>query len=228
MKVFIALMSVFLVLIPQSTQAQDKPPVVVELFSSQACPACPPADKYLEKLALMDNIIALSCHVDYFGRGSGDTAKRFCTNRQTNYIKQIGRKSHYTPQMMINGHMNVVGYDTDMVPKKINQAVRERIKPITITPKVNGVYSFNLPEHSMNDTANLMMAIYDKPLAITKRGRTVRYVNVISHLIPLGQWKGTNISRPVFPIISSKTSGFAILAQSPTTGKIIAAGQYKL
>ena len=70
---------------------QTKPsPVVVELFSSQNCPACPEADAYMNDLVKSDAVIALSCHVDYFGQTSAGLGKKFCTERQGRYMKQIG------------------------------------------------------------------------------------------------------------------------------------------
>lgn len=101
---FMACVPVFVPAVAQnlSVPLQAKPsPVVIELFSSQACPACPPADAYLGSLIKSKGVIALSCHVDYFGRRGTELGKAFCTERQARYIKQIGRHSYYTPQMMI-------------------------------------------------------------------------------------------------------------------------------
>lgn len=203
-------------------------PVVVELFSSQACPACPPADRFLEQLSKQKNIIALSCHVDYFGNRESVLGKKFCTQRQSKYIKQIKRRSHYTPQMMVNGHMDVIGYETENVIQKIVKAREENAQEITIIPNTNGVYSFTLPQINIRNEANLLMVIYQKPRTFKYRGQTTTYHNVISHILPLGSWKGTETSKVAFPLFNDKSRGFAIIAQNNKTGHIIAAGDYKL
>jgi len=203
-------------------------PVVVELFSSEHCPACPPADEYIGELAKSDNIIALSCHVNYFGKTKANLGKEFCTDRQTRYIEQIGRKSHFTPQMMINGHMSEIGYDTNEVAASIVKARAEKTANISITPQANGVYNFSLKSQQLRGDTSLWLAVYQKPKAVTRRGKTINYNNVVKDFMPLGEWSGHQISRPVFPVIDSKSSGFAIVAQENKSGKIIAAGHFKL
>lgn len=203
-------------------------PVIVELFSSQACPACPPADQLLGQLSKQNNIIALSCHVDYFGNSGSILGKKFCTRRQSKYIKQIKRRSHYTPQMMINGHMDVIGYETENVIQKIAAARNENTAKIEISPNTNGVYSFTLPSIKLHDEANLLMVIYQKPRTFQYRGQKTTYHNVVSHILPLGSWKGTKTSKVAFPLFNDKSKGFAIIAQNNKTGHIIAAGDYKL
>ena len=79
--------------------------VVVELFTSQNCESCPPADKLLGTLAKDKNIIALGCHINYLDRPSWkDTAAlQECSERQNNYAmaKQVGQV--FTPELIING-----------------------------------------------------------------------------------------------------------------------------
>ena len=216
-------------LMPIAVQAQESPaPVVVELFSSQACPACPPADAYLKILSKSDGVIALSCHVDYFNVRGPNLGKAICTNRQSKYIKQIGRKKLYTPQMMVNGHMNVIGYETGKVAAKITKAKSDGVSKIMINPKAYGVYNFSLPVRQFSGQANLLLAVYDKPRTVSHRGRAMTYYNVVSHFLPLGQWGGSAISRPVFPALAAKSAGFAIIAQDIKTGKVLAAGDYRL
>ncbi len=208
---------------------QTKPsPVVVELFSSQNCPACPPADEYMSDLIKSKGVIALSCHVDYFGKTSANLGKSFCTQRQSRYIKQMGRKSHFTPQMMINGHMSEIGYETANVTAAIVKGRSERVAEINIQPKTGGVYNFNVPTAQVNGAAELWMAIYQRPQNINDRGRNITYSHVIKRFMPLGIWRGSDIDRAVYPILDSQSAGFAIVAQEARTGKILAAGDYRL
>lgn len=206
----------------------DVSPVLVELFSSQNCPACPPADAYMQSLAKSKGVIALSCHVDYFGKTSAGLGKAFCTDRQTKYIEQMGRQYHFTPQMMINGHMSEIGYETANVAAAIVKGRSERTARITIQPKAQGVFNFHVPMVSLSGAANLWMAVYQKPKMLKERGKTMTYTNVVKHIVPLGVWQGGAISRVVYPLITTSSAGFAIIAQDPETGKVLAAGDYRL
>jgi len=220
---------ILFVFIAFPVNAQNKPsPVLVELFSSQGCPACPPADAYIKDLAETKGVIALSCHVDYFPVPNDTMGKQFCTDRQTRYIKQIKRKSHFTPQMMVNGTMSEIGYERDVVAASILKARSQRVQEILIRPKGNGVYNFIMPPEQVNGAVDLWLAVYNKPETVTRRGRSVTYYNVIHHFLPLGDWKGSTFERAVYPLISSKSAGFAIVAQDRSTGRIYAAGDYKL
>jgi len=92
--------------------AQDRQgPVVVELFTSQGCSACPPADVMLGELAQRDDVIALSLHVDYWDYiGWADTfASPELTQRQHNYAHATGSTVVYTPQIIVGGQDHVVG-----------------------------------------------------------------------------------------------------------------------
>jgi hypothetical protein len=103
-----ALAALFLMSAPG--MAGDRP-VVVELFTAQGCPSCPPADAFLAELAARDDVIALSLHVDYWDYiGWDDTfARPEHTARQRGYATAQGHKMVYTPQMIINGTDYVVG-----------------------------------------------------------------------------------------------------------------------
>ena len=202
-------------------------PVVVELFTSQGCPACPPADQYLGKLAQSRATIALSCHVDYFNVRGDTLARPFCTERQTRYIKQIGRKAHFTPQMMINGHMSAIGYDTTDVAAKMVKGRAEKLTPILIRPVTNQVFNYTIHERNYYDQATVSLILYKKPLRISHRGHSAIYHQVIDKIIPLGTWGGTEITRPFTPLSGQNHAGFAIIAQDIKTGKILAAGNYK-
>lgn len=202
-------------------------PVLVELFSSENCPACPPADEYMKSLSQSDGVIALSCHVDYFGKTRAGLGKKFCTDRQTRYIEQIKRRSHYTPQMMVNGHMDVIGYETEKVSAKIIKGRSERVNKIMIRPKGEGVYDFALAPRDFEGRSDLWIAVYEKPRSVSERGRNMTYYNVVSHYMSLGQWSGGAINRAVFPIVNDKSAGFAIVAQDKQSGEVLAAGEFK-
>lgn len=182
----------------------------------------------MKTVANMNGVIALSCHVDYFGKTSAGLGKEFCTEKQTQYIKQIGRKAHFTPQMMVNGHMSKIGYETAKVSAAIVKGRSERLQDIIIQPKASGVFGYQLKQQKISDNAQLWVAVYEKPKTLSQRGKTTTYYNVISHLKPLEFWYGENKRGAVSPILDQKSAGFAIIAQDTQNGKILAAGEYKL
>lgn len=220
--------------VPGSTRAQEgnpvQPPVVIELFSSQACTFCPPADRFLGQLVQQQGVIGLSCHVDYFDVRKGSLSKSFCTQRQTNYIKAMKVPAHYTPQMVVNGHMDVIGYEADKVSAAILKGRSERMDRIAITRGADGTYSYPLPVKDLGgQNIHLWLAVFDKPHDKTvqeggNRGKRVTYYNVVSRLTDLGTWNGNAQQKMVNPMMTAENAGFAILAQNQTTGKIIAAG----
>ncbi len=99
------------------------PPVVLELFTSQGCSSCPPADALLGELVRRSNVIGLAWHVDYWNSlGWHDPyARPEWTDRQKSYAKYLGGEV-YTPALVVNGSAMVVGSDTAAVRRAIDQA----------------------------------------------------------------------------------------------------------
>lgn len=204
-------------------------PVVVELFSSQGCTFCPPADRFMGELVKQTGIIGLSCHVDYFDVKEESLGKGFCTKRQTDYLKMLDVPTHYTPQMVVNGHMDVIGYEANKVSAAILKARAEKIETVKIERGENGVYRFSLPEKDLKgQQIRLWLAIFDKPHeAMTEGshiGKKITYYNVISRLNDIGSWTGGALTRSVSPFFRDQNAGLAIFAQNKKTGHIIAAG----
>ena len=106
-----ALISLGLLAVAAVARADQDQPVVVELFTSQGCSSCPPADAFLSLLAERDDIIALGFHVDYWDYiGWRDVfGSPAFSARQKSYARAAGRRSIYTPQMIVQGERDVVG-----------------------------------------------------------------------------------------------------------------------
>jgi hypothetical protein len=216
------------------TRAQDldavQPPVVIELFSSQACTFCPPADKFLGQLIQQQGVIGLSCHVDYFDVKQGSMSKKFCTQRQTGYINKLKIPAHYTPQMVVNGHMDVVGYEADRVSAAILKARSEHIDRVVINRQADGKYAYSVPARDLaGQSVHTWLAVFDKPHSKTiqdggNRGKRVTYYNVVSRLNDLGAWNGSSDMKYVEPFLTEDNAGFAVLVQNEATGAIIGAG----
>lgn len=212
--------------------AATQPPVVIELFSSQACTYCPPADRFLGQLIQQQGVIGLSCHVDYFDVKKGSLSKNFCTKRQTNYINALKVPAHYTPQMVVNGHYEVIGYEADKVSAAILKARAERMERLQIVKAPDDTYVFNLPQKDLQgQEVHVWLAVFDKPHSKTiqdggNRGKNVTYYNVVNSLTDIGKWNGMAQTRKVNPFLKPQNAGFAILIQNHKSGKIIGSGAY--
>src|SRR4051812_29577801 len=102
----------------------EERPVVVELFTSQGCNSCPPADAFLGELSRRPDVLALGLHVDYWDYiGWKDPfAQRAHTDRQRSYSRTLNQRFVYTPQMVIDGTLQGVGSETATINKLIDKA----------------------------------------------------------------------------------------------------------
>lgn len=209
-------------------------PVVLELFTSQSCSSCPPADKILSKLAVQnDNIIALSCNVTYWNHlhWEDTLSKEFCTDRQRQYVRALKSRGPYTPQMIVNGRHEMVGSRG----AKINDAIaydlkNNPLKPITLKIE-NNTLNITLPETPGNDSYALLLVIHGASHTqdIAKgenRGRVVHYTNPVKNITSLGTWDGTGKTMQTDISVFNNVRGYVVLAQkNGVTGHIIAAGK---
>lgn len=211
---------------------EQQTPVVVELFSSQACTFCPKADEIMEDIAAMDNVIALSCHIDYFDVKVGSLSKPFCTDRQTEYVGLFGGGTHYTPQMVVNGRIDVVGYKAEKISAALIRGRADRMAGITIEQKTDGVYEASLPALTESGKqAKLWMATIDKPHELTvasgaNKGKHMVYTNIVGDLSEQGSWDGAAKRLALSPQLKDTQKGFALIAQDPVSGEVVAAGQF--
>ncbi len=205
---------------PTPARAADRP-VVVELFTSQGCASCPPADRFLGELARRRNIVALAFHVDYWDYiGWRD---RFAipegTERQRAYARVFGNRFVYTPQMVVDGVKDASGVDRAAVSALI--AEREKTAPrlsVTVTPLGGDEYAIEIPADEFEGTATVWLAIFDRKYTTRvsdgeNSGRTLTDYNVVRELRRIGTWTGeaTTIRIPLKP---REQGGCAILVQA--------------
>jgi hypothetical protein len=183
-------------------------PVVVELFTSQGCYSCPPADEYVGVLKQRENVIALAYHVDYWDYiGWKDPfATPTNTQRQRGYSKAMGLWSIYTPQMVIDGRLEGVGSRTREIAEKIGRVstmsladrvsipVAVEVSPETLSIKVEG--------GAAPKGGDIWLVTYDeeKTTAIPRgenAGKTLTEYNIVSGVWRLGDWNGQPISTQV-------------------------------
>jgi len=115
--------------------------VIVELFTSEGCSSCPPADAVLQRLESSGEAIVLGEHVTYWDRlGWKDrfSAESF-TQRQEEYVRRFRIESAYTPQMVVNGQAEFVGSDEGRARQEILKAAREPKARVELSPEDEGV-----------------------------------------------------------------------------------------
>lgn len=169
-------------------------PVVVELFQSQGCSSCPPADAVLNELADRNDVIALNFAVtywDYLGWKDSFAQPAF-TRRQWDYAKAGGRSNVATPQMIINGRTPLLGSRRGEVDAEIT---RLRIAATGPALKIAGNV-VTLPDGKASARATLWLVRYDpRAIAVPIRagengGRTIIHRNIVRELTSLGTWNG--------------------------------------
>jgi hypothetical protein len=203
-------------------------PVVVELFTSQGCSSCPPANANLAAIADRPDVLALSFGVTYWDYiGWKDTfAKPQFTSRQYAYESTLHRATAYTPQMVVNGEMDLIGNSAEELDRFIGAAHKNASADAPQIALGDGrvtIGAGSAPE----DAADVWLVRYDPnivqvPVARGENtGRTLPHKHVVHELTRLGGWTGAAVSfdLPTAPD-GLKT---AILVQSAYTGPILAA-----
>lgn len=218
----------------QTHAQQARPPVVIELFTSEVCSFCPPADQFLGELAGQDSIIALACHVTYFPGEDSSFAKEFCDRRQDRYIDNMQDvDTNYTPQMVINGYYDAIGYQPDKVSAAILKGRAEKIGRIILNPAGVNEFTMSLPALKAHQNLDLVLVSFRAPKTKTmtsgpNMGQRITYTNVVHSIHNIGAWDGSAQARSLTTASSSNIGGFAVLAQDRRTGKILAAGQVRI
>jgi hypothetical protein len=170
---------------------------VIELFTSQGCSSCPPADKLIGQLTQNPALVALSLPINYWDYlGWKDTlALPRHTQRQYAYAHARGDRQVYTPQVVVNGVMHVLGSDKAAIEKAIAQS---RLNPDTMAVPVkvtvaNGAISVNVPQSTLHGVVWLCGVRRAADVKIGRgenHGRTITYHNVVRGWHMLGEWSG--------------------------------------
>ena len=210
--------------------------ITIELFSSQACVFCPKADAFMQKFIDNDKIVALSCHVDYFDVKKGSFALPGCSLRQETYEGALNAGPKYTPQMVIDGDQNVVGYRRPDVWRALDKAMEHPVASASLLPVDghNGHYELSLPDISAGTQKppyNIVLFVYDRPKTKkvadgANRGRTITYYNVVSQIKSLGTWDGMQKTVSFSIEAAEQNKGLAVLAQRQDNDEIVAAAKY--
>lgn len=185
----------------------EEMPVVVELFTSQGCSACPPADAILAGLAELDGVIALSLHVDYWDYlGWPDSlAQPAFSARQEAYARAAGERMVYTPQIVMNGADRMVGGDAMAVMERlrahsgVSTPVDLRLTRDGATLRIEAQATGPLPPLSVH----LVRVRPFESVTIEKgenAGLTMDYRNVVAAWDVVGRWDGAEPLRLDAPL----------------------------
>lgn len=212
--------------------AQDRP-VVVELFTSQGCSSCPPADKILSELTKREDVIALALHVDYWDYiGWKDPfGDPLHAARQRAYAKAGDRRSIYTPEIIINGHIDIVGAKPMVLARAIDaQKKAPELVALTVTRDGDQVQIDAEARIGAIGPLTVHMLRYE-PSASTeiKRGENAGHTfenhNIVNSWTVLTQWDARAPLTLAAP--APGTQPVVVLIQKSGAGPIMAAARVK-
>ena len=211
--------------------AASAAPVVVELFTSQGCNSCPPADAFLGELAQRSGLIALAFHVDYWNYiGWEDPfSSPEATRRQRDYAQSLGLSSVYTPQMVIDGSFDAVGSDRTKVDRAIAAASQNGKIPIAIAAGPTGDWHATIPASAIEQPATVWLALYDRRhITPVKRGEnagaTLTDYNIVREFRRIGQWDGSELDLPLHIEATDRADrGIAVIVQDGAAGPVLGA-----
>ncbi len=234
-----------------ANDSAQRTPVLVELFTSEGCSDCPPADALLERLDRSQpvsgaDLIVLSEHVDYWNDiGWKDPfSSREYSERQGTYAGQFGLGSVYTPQMVVDGRIQLVGSDERGAIEAIESATRAEKIPVSLSSihfegeKIllhieTGPSPSSIPERF----ANVLLAIADESDQSNvsrgeNAGRTLQHVAVLRDLVRVGALdRSGKFSEDVtvnFNHGNKRNLRIVAIVQEPTAGRVLGVGSARL
>lgn len=211
----------------------EKPMIVVELFTSQGCYSCPPADEILTKLAQYDDVIALGLHVDYWdylGWKDNFAIAKF-GERQASYNAQIiNRSRRVTPQMIFNGTTEVaggVGRSVSRIKEHVTASRKTKeAATIKIVQNGNTVSLVLSPVSGTLGAADVNLVRYSPEEVVRidrgeNSGKTITYSNIVKSLSRVAKWDGYSATRVKFDLPQS--GEYAVIVQGARFGPVYVA-----
>lgn len=210
-----------------AAQSGNLRPVLVELFTSQGCAACPPADEFLGRLSHEPGIIAISRPVTSWDRfGWRDTlARPQNTQLQEHYAVRY-HQDGYTPQAVVQGRVMLIGGREGAVHRAIDEYRAAAGAP----PRLRWENGVLLLDGAAAQPAEIRLLALRGRISVPigrgeNSGRTVDYVNVVIDETPLGNWRGGPLRLPI-PAARLRVAGadrYAVIVQEPGAGQVITA-----
>ena len=195
------------------------PRAVIELFTSQGCSSCPPADKVLGELARDPSLITLSLAVDYWDYlGWKDTlALHGHSNRERAYAEARGDRDVFTPQVVVNGLVDVLGSDKAAIENAIENT-RKSATPLTLPVTMtvaDGKVTVNVADaKDGNRSAEVWLCPVTRKVTVAidrgeNNGHTLTYTNVVRSWVRLGNWSGKAQTFTI-PVAELQNAGYAL------------------
>jgi hypothetical protein len=209
-----------------ASAAYAGPVAVVELFTSQGCSSCPPADAALRDLAKRSDVIALSLPVDYWDYlGWRDTlAKPLFTTRQRGYAGARGDRQVFTPQVVVNGKASCIGSDAAALEHLIQSARPGPGVAISVSEN-DGSVAVEVAGATNGGPRGETAEVWVLPVAKARevaiergenRGKTITYANVVRGMTRVGEWRGAPVRLEVpLTVAKSDGDGYVVLLQAP-------------
>lgn len=211
-----------------SGAAENSRPAVIELYTSQGCSSCPPADALLGELSRQPNVLALAFHVDYWNDlGWTDPySLRDAVSRQSAYSKARGHASVYTPQVVVDGRDEYLGSDRSKIERAIGE-VRTGV-PVTLDVADRNLVIVLSGAQCLAPSDVLAVTFLRKAVSRIERGensgRTLEEFNIVRSIRKIGKWSGEAVTFHVpLSAIPRDATDFAVLVQLPDQGQIIGA-----
>ena len=221
--------TIFSLFLPATMRADDAP-IVLELFTSEGCSSCPPADELLQEFAKRDDVIALALHVDYWDYlgWKDEHAQPAFTKRQQNYAYVGKRRTIFTPELIVQGQSSVAGHSKSHIQASIAAHQESpKLATISIEKSANG-FSVNIaPVGQSAPAADLLLVGFlpDASVAIKRgenAGETILYTNIVGNVSAIGSWSGSSETT----IEIEKLEGpQAIIVQQQGHGPILSAAR---
>lgn len=232
MRHFIASLALGLFALTAAPAARADSPVVVELFTSQGCSACPPADALLSQLAAREDVIALALHVDYWDYiGWADTfASGQFTQRQHAYARAAGQRMIYTPQMIVGGVEHVVGYEPmDVADLIARYRTVDYPVEVTLSRTDDGLVLRAVATMALEGPGMVVQVVRYTPHAMVEirsgenAGRTVEYSNIVTEWMQVGDWSGASPFE--LQLVDHSPSPVVAIVQMAGQGQILGAAR---
>ena len=214
-------------------------PVLVELFTSQGCTSCPPADAFAGVLSRRQDVVVLSLHVNYWDYiGWRDPfASHETTRRQRAYARTLQIGNVYTPQMVIDGSLQAIGSDVRAVEQAIVLAAKHRLAspPVDFELVHRSLLRVNVGDSEYFGSADVFLVQFDKErrtevLRGENAGRELVNYNVVRDMRKIGIWsgKGSHYDIAWSDIADSGFNGCAVLVQATGQGPVLAVAPFDI
>ena len=207
--------------------ADSAPAVVVELYTSQGCSACPPADELLAELADDPHVLALALHVDYWDYigWTDHFGQAAFTARQKAYARAAGSRMLYTPQFIIDGSERVEGNQPARVQALIAQQLGTAEPNLTLTREGEKVH-VQAAAASLSQPVQVQVVRFRPEMTVEiergeNAGKSIAYRNIVTDWQIIGDWDGRT------PLDLQATAGgqdrTVVILQAPGPGPVVAA-----